>query len=215
MLYFSIEYTMPSISMVRYMLYTTSTRPMPATTSLMFSLPCLSPTESAYVQLQLDTVQASANRQGQLAVLSSQVEGLRVTKKTARITNNPLLMERCMAIATAYQVDDRDSGLTDLIRLCEEATDPHNKFNRRFTTFRPSPVQTGLEWVEMVGSSRVWLDLARERRFNYNLAQSDLSEKREFQMNYKRRLLEVMDRLGELGCGHYKKLRRLFCLSSI
>eukprot|EP00092_Neocalanus_flemingeri_P104937 GFUD01134454.1.p1 GENE.GFUD01134454.1~~GFUD01134454.1.p1 ORF type:complete len:391 (+),score=151.03 GFUD01134454.1:36-1175(+) len=116
---------MPSLSMVRCvrcssMLYTTSTRPLPATTSLMFSLPCLTPTETAYVQLQLSTVQAynsSPGHQlpdspGSLAVLNSQVEGLRMTQKTARIVNTPLLAERCLAIGTAYQVDNRSRDLS-------------------------------------------------------------------------------------------------------
>eukprot|EP00092_Neocalanus_flemingeri_P040252 GFUD01043845.1.p1 GENE.GFUD01043845.1~~GFUD01043845.1.p1 ORF type:complete len:368 (+),score=140.57 GFUD01043845.1:49-1104(+) len=84
---------MPSLSMVRCvrcspMLYTTSTRLLPATTSLRFSLPCLTPTETAYVQLQLATAQQ--------------------TQKTARIVNTPLLAERCLAIGTAYQVDNMD-----------------------------------------------------------------------------------------------------------
>eukprot|EP00092_Neocalanus_flemingeri_P015644 GFUD01016933.1.p1 GENE.GFUD01016933.1~~GFUD01016933.1.p1 ORF type:complete len:656 (-),score=255.71 GFUD01016933.1:58-2025(-) len=54
----------------------------------------------------------------------------------------------------------------------------------------------------MVGGSNNWLDLVRENKFKYEVAFSDLSSKEEFQVNYKRRLVEVMDSLGLMELEH-------------
>ena len=81
------------------MLYTTNTN------SMMFSLPSLSPKETAYVQLQLATVQTYSDscEASSLDELSSRVEGLSVNAKTKQIVSSHLLMERCLAICSSLQ----------------------------------------------------------------------------------------------------------------
>jgi len=201
---------MPSLSMLRLvrsspMLYTTNTN------NMMFSLPCLSPKETAYVQLQLATVQAhpASCEPSSFEQLGSRVKGVAENFKTKRIYSTHLLMERCLAIAEAYQVENR--LLPKFLKLCEEATVPRNfKGNnglRGTTTFtmicmRSFHLQNGLELGEMMGGSEVWMKLATKNKYRYNRTLSDLCNEEEFHTRYMKRLLGVMDSLGLSELGH-------------
>lgn len=189
---------MPSLSMVRLvrcspMLYNPS--------KLMFTLPGLNARETAYIQLQLDTVQEPGCSHGQadsLAGLAKRVPGLVVTRKTELMVRSQLMVDRVLAIGKAYKVDH--SSMAELIKLCEVAIQPgNNSLHRKFNAHQ---VVRGLELGALMGSTRVWLDMARNNRFDYKKALNALAEKEEFEEKYKSRLLEVMDSLGMSDLAH-------------
>jgi len=182
------------------MLYTTNTN------SLMFSLPCLSPKEAAYVQLQVATVQAHSASCAESSFDELKRRGkmkpkAKLNPRSMKIVSSHLLMERCLAIAEAYQVEDR--VLPNFIKLCEEAVVPRNfktstlgetKFN--MMCLKPFQLQNGLEMGEMMGGSSMWLELAMKNKYRYERTFSALCNQEEFHLRYKKRLIEVMDSLG-------------------
>jgi len=174
--------------------------PMLSTSNkLMFSLPCLSKTETAYVQLQLDACY-ERHPMDPRPFTPPILKRFKEKANTVKFFKNTMTAERCMAIARAYQIDkDEKGGLPDLVNLCAAATkhkESDARSARKFGTFSVQDVQPGLEFGEMMGGSSEWLNLVTEFRFNHDKAFPDFTSRPEFQLIYKRRLLEVIDRLG-------------------
>ena len=131
----------------------------------MFTLPCLTTKETAYIRLQLSTTQPP---------------------RTAGTTT--LVRNRLVAIAKAYSVED--ANINDLFHLCAESSS--------FDLFRCPEVIHGLTLGEVMGSSSLWLNLARQNKFKFNPTFNSFVEKNNFEELYKKRLLEVMDVLGKV-----------------
>jgi len=151
---------MPSLSMVRLVRCSSI---MSNTSSLMFTLPCLTTKETAYIRLQLSTTQPP---------------------RTAGTTT--LVRNRLVAIAKAYSVED--ANINDFFHLCAESS--------AFDLLRCPEVIHGLTLGEVMGSSSLWLNLARQNKFKFNPTFNSFVEKNNFEELYKKRLLEVMDLLG-------------------
>ena len=165
LLYFRVleSITMPSLSMVR--LVRCSSMLSNSSGSLMFSLPCLTTKETAYIQLQLATIHSTNDN-----AMQSTVAG-----------------ERVRNIAKAYMVED--TGLTDLSKLFEvSSANEFSKFHE---------IMTGLAYGDMMGDPRMWMDAAKKSNYKYNSTFNIFVQKETFEERYKKRLLEVIDNLGE------------------
>ena len=95
--------------------------------------------------------------------------------------------ERVRNIAKAYMVED--TSFFDLNKLFEVST------ANEFSKFHE--IMTGLAYGDMMGDPRVWMDAAKKSNYKYNSTFNIFVQKETFEERYKKRLLEVIDNLGE------------------
>jgi len=153
---------MPSLSLMR--LSRCSSTLNASSNNLVFSLPCLTTKETAFIQLQLDTVNSHQHS----------------------VCKTSLLRNRVNAIASAYMVED--TSLAILSKLC--AFSSVNEY------FKSHEVLTGLTYGEVMGSTKMWLDIAQRNNFKYQQTFNNFVQDREFKEKYSERLVEVINKLG-------------------
>lgn len=174
---------MQKISAVRY--FSTTVLGRQSSEKLVFSLPCLSKTESSYLASQLEVIQEDVKNY---------------------TDPNFCVLRRFDAIAEAYGISAHEERYYKLLmQSCERALEKRVHVNRNFPLFK-SEIISALEIGAIGGDVRDILDKSQHKHHKNRLNSATIKgfviqEGEKFRDKYRRRLLEILDTL-ELDFQH-------------